>query len=99
MTDRPSPLHNLYVDNTVGEKNFRGYFLELVAKSAPAVIVVDQRRINGNEISQFQNWAPATYEWIRKNYVFVGRYFRTEVFVRPDKGAGGTAPERIGVSD
>ncbi|MEI8313781.1 MAG: hypothetical protein WCH98_23805, partial [Verrucomicrobiota bacterium] len=85
MTDRPSPLCNLYVDNTVGEENFRGYFLDLVAKSVPAVIVVDQRRINGNEISRFQNWAPVTYEWIRKNYVFVGRYFRTEVFVRPDK--------------
>ena len=99
MTDRPSPLQNLYVDNTVGEKNFRGYFLDLVAKSAPAVIAVDQRRINGNEISRFQNWAPATYGWIRKNYVFVGRYFRTEVFVRPDKAAGGTAPEYIGVSD
>ena len=99
MTDRPSPLHNLYVDNTVGEKAFRGYFLDLVAKSAPAVIVVNQRRINGNEISRFQNWAPATHEWIGKNYVFVGRYYDNEVFVRPDKAVVGTAPEYIGVSD
>lgn len=99
MTNRPSPLYNLYTDNTVGEENFRAYFLDLVAKSAPAVIVVDQRRINGNEISRFQNWAPVTSEWIRKNYVFVGRYFRNEVFVRPDKAIAGTAPEYISVSD
>jgi len=99
MTDRPSPLYNLYVDNTVGERNFRSDFLDLVAKSTPAVIVVNQRRINGNEISRFQNWAPVTYDWIGKNYIFVGRYFENEVFVRPDKGVGGTAPEYIGVSN
>ena len=99
MTDRPSPLHNLYVDNTVGEKSFRGYFLDLVAKSSPAVIVVNQRKINGTEISRFQNWAPLTYGWIGENYIFAGRYHDNEVFVRRDKCAGGIAPEYIGVSN
>ncbi|MCX6970088.1 MAG: hypothetical protein NTV93_08040 [Verrucomicrobia bacterium] len=99
MTDRPSPLHNLYVDNTVGEKTFHSYFLDLVAKSPPAVIVVNQRKINGTEISRFQNWAPLTYGWIWENYVFVGRYHDNEVFVRRDKCAGGIAPEYIGVSN
>lgn len=99
MTDRPSPLHNLYVDNTVGEKTFRGYFLDLVAKSSPAVIVVNQRKINGTEISRFQNWAPLTYGWIGENYVFAGRYHDNEVFVRRDKCAGSIAPEYIGVSN
>lgn len=99
MTDRPSPLHNLYVDNTVGEKEFQGVFMKLVADSSPAVVVVDERRINGNEISRFQNWAPQTYAWLWSNYVFVGRYARNEVFVRPDKRAGEAVPEYIGVTD
>ncbi len=99
MTDRPSPLHNLYVDNTVGEKTFRGYFLDLVAKSSPAVIVVNQRKINGTEISRFQNWAPLTYGWIGENYIFAGRYRDNEVFVRRDKCAGSIVPEYIGVSN
>ena len=99
MTDRPSPMRNLYVDNTVGEMEFRTYFLKLVSETPPAVVVVDQRKINGTEISRFRNWAPQTYEWLWKNYVFVGRYSRNEVFVRPGKPSDGMVPEYISVSD
>ena len=99
MTDRPSPMHNLYVDNTVGEKEFLAYFMKLVAEAPPAVIVIDERKINGNEISRFRNWAPQIYEWLWKNYVFVGRYSLNEVFARRGKASDETVPEYIGVSD
>jgi len=99
MTDRSSPMHNLYVDNTVGEAEFGGYFQKLVSGTPPAVIVVDERRINRNEISRFRNWAPQTYAWLWKNYVFVGRYSKNEVFVRPDKCPDPVVPESIEVSD
>jgi len=99
MTDRPSPLHNLYVDNTVGEDEFGKYFRALVSSHPPAVVVIDGRPINKNEISRFKNWAPRTYAWLWTNYVFVGRYARNEVFVRPDKAPEAVTPEYVGVTD
>jgi hypothetical protein len=99
MTDRPSPLNNLYVDNTVGENEFGKYFQTLVSSHPPAVVVIDERPINKREISRFKNWAPQTYAWLWKNYVFVGRYARNEVFVRPDKAPEPVTPEYLEVSD
>ena len=99
MTDRPSPMHNLYVDNTVGEGKFLPFFMKLVAASPPAVIVIDQRKINGTEISRFRNWAPQVYGWLWKNYTFVGRYSLNEVFVRPGRHRGEMVPEFVEVSD
>lgn len=99
MTDRPSPLHNLYVDNSTAGKDFESQFANLVAKSSPAVVVIDQRRINKSEFSRFRNWAPGPYRWLWENYVYFGRYFRSEVFVRKDKIAGPISPEAIEVSD
>jgi len=99
MTDRPSPLHNLYVDNSTAGKNFSQHFQKLLAGSSPAVVVIDQRPINGNEISRFRNWAREPYQWLRKNYVFFGRYFRSEVFVRRDRAPGPVTPEEIEASE
>lgn len=99
MTDRPSPLHNLYVDNTTAGGWFEDEFLRIMAQKKPPVVVIDQRRINRNEISRFSNWAPGPYQWLHKNYVYVGRYFRSEVFVRPDKVVGPVTPEAVEVSD
>ncbi len=99
MTDRPSPLNNLYVDNTIGEKEFWKYFQTLVSSRPPAVVVIDERPINKSDISRFKNWAPQTYAWLWKNYVFVGRYSRNEVFVRPDKAPEPATPEYIEVAD
>jgi hypothetical protein len=99
MTDRPSPLHNLYVDNSTAGKGFTKYFQKLMAESSPAVVVIDQRQINGNEISRFRNWAQDPYQWLRENYVLFGRYFRTEVFVRRDRAPETVTPEEIEASE
>jgi hypothetical protein len=99
MTDRPSPLYNLYVDNSTARNGFMEDFLNLINSQSPAVVVIDQRRINRNEASRFRNWAPAPYRWLHKNYVYFGRYFRNEVFVRKDKVAGPVTPEAVEVSD
>lgn len=97
MTDRRSPLHNLYIDNSTAGPKFEAYFKKLVADSQPAVIVIDQRPINQTEASRFKNWAAQPYEWLRANYVFVGRFARNEVFVRPDKVSGPVTPKAIEV--
>ncbi|MFZ4775368.1 MAG: hypothetical protein ACOYM3_08405 [Terrimicrobiaceae bacterium] len=99
MTDRPSPLHNLYVDNSTAGSGFAEEFLRLMREKSPAVVVIDQRRINRNEISRFRNWAPGSYKWLWEHYVFFGRYFQSEVFVRKDKVAGPVTPGAVEVSD
>ena len=99
MADRPSPLYNLYVDNTTAGAGFMGDFLALMAEKRPPVVVIDERRINRNDMSRFSNWAPGPYRWLRENYVYFGRYSRNEVFVRPDRVPSPAAPEAISVSD
>lgn len=99
MANRPSPLHNLYVDNATAGAEFDRYFQSLMETTKPAVVVVDQRPINKNEASRFKNWAPVQYRWLQENYVYVGRYFRNEVFARPDKADPQKAPEAVEVSD
>jgi len=99
MTDRPSPLHNLYVDNSTAGSDFAAGFPAMIAGSSPAVVVIDQRRINKSEQSRFRNWAPGPYQWLCENYVYFGRYFRSEVFVRKDKITGPFSPEAVEVAD
>jgi hypothetical protein len=99
MTDRPSPLHNLYVDNATAGGGFAADFLALMTGKRPPVVVVDERRINRNDQSRFSNWAPGPYRWLHENYVYFGRYARNEVFVRPDRAPAPVTPEAISVSD
>ena len=99
MTDRPSPLYNLYVDNSTGSREFVESFPTLMQKTSPAVVVIDERRINRTEISRFRNWAPGPYKWLFDNYVYFGRYFRNEVFVRKDKAGPAVAPVAVEVGE
>ena len=99
LADRPSPLHNLYVDNATAGAGFPGDFLALMKEASPPVVVIDQRRINNNERSRFSNWAPGPYAWLKENYVLFGRYFRSEVFVRPDRISAPVTPEAVRVGD
>ncbi len=99
MTDRPSPLHNLYVDNATAGAGWHETFLAMMQKDRPAVVLVCHRAINGNKASRFPNWAPDSYRWLQQNYTLVGRYERNEIFARPDKSPHGTAPEFLQVSD
>lgn len=99
MTDRPSPMHNLYVDNSTAGKDFEAGFPSMITGSSPAVVVIDQRQINKSERSRFRNWAPGSYQWLCENYVYFGRYFRSEVFVRKDKITGPFNPEAVEVAD
>lgn len=99
MTDRPSPLYNLYVDNATAGTGFTDSFLAIMKNDRPAVVLVSHRAINGNSASRFSNWARDSYRWLKDNYVLVGRYERNEIFARPDKAVPGAAPELIEVSE
>jgi hypothetical protein len=86
MTNRRSYFKDLYVDNATAGRNFMQEKLAEIERFRPAVIVVDQRDINGTEFSRFKNWAAPTYDYIRSHYVRIPAEFDTnEVYVRPDK--------------
>lgn len=88
LTNRPSYLKNLYVDNASAEKNFPEATIADFARYRPAVILIDQRDINDTEFSRFKNWAAPVYDFIRQNYVRVGGDLDldgNEIYVRPDK--------------
>lgn len=88
MTNRPSYLKNLYVDNASAGSHFEKDMLAGIEEFNPAVIVIDQRDINDTEFSRFKNWAAPVYEWIRQHYARVGGDIdldENEIYVRPDK--------------
>jgi hypothetical protein len=88
MTNRPSYLKNLYVDNASAEKNFAEVMIADFEKFRPAVILIDHRDINDTEFSRFRNWAAPVYRYIQQHYVRVGGDLdldENEIYVRPDK--------------
>jgi hypothetical protein len=87
MTNRPSYLKDLYVDNATAGKHFTRDKIAEIEEFHPAVIVIDQRDINDTEFSRFKNWAAPFHAYIRAHYVEAGRFDTNEVYVRPDKVA------------
>jgi hypothetical protein len=86
MTDRPSYLKDLYVDNATAGDKFTETKIQDIEQYNPAVIVIDQRDINDTEISRFKNWAAPLYDYIRSRYVRVpGEFDSNEIYVRPDR--------------
>lgn len=88
MTNRRSYLYNLYVDNASAPKNWVKRTIQEIRENKPAVIVIDQRKINNTEESRFRNWAAPVEEFIRRKYIQIGTYgdFKEhEIFVRKDK--------------
>lgn len=86
MTNRPSYLKDLYVDNATAGRRFTEEKIREIEVNNPAVIVIDQRDINDTEASRFRNWAAPLYNYIRSRYVLVpGEFDTNEIYVRPDK--------------
>jgi hypothetical protein len=85
MTNRPSYLRDLYIDNATAPRNFVEETRKQIEYYRPAVIVIDERPINKIEISRFKNWAAPVYDYIRSHYVLAVKADTNEVYVRPDK--------------
>ncbi len=83
FANRPSYEYNLYIDNATAGADFHQQTLAELAKYNPAAIVIDNRQINKNDASQFSQWAPDTYEYIRSHYELGGAFGRQEVYLRP----------------
>ncbi len=90
MADRPTYERSVYIDNSTAPKNWAKTSIEAIQNKKPAVIVIDDRAINGSEDSRFSRWAPETYAFIQKNYHLVGKFALSEVYSR--EAAPGSLP-------
>lgn len=86
MTNRRSYEYNLYVDNATAGMDFQRHAIERLDKYRPAVIVIDNRSINGTEASRFMVWAGHFMNHLRKTYLVEGVYVigsrENTVFIR-----------------
>jgi hypothetical protein len=81
MTNRRTYLRNIYVDNaTRGEKWTENTIRDFEEKH-PAVVIIDDREINGTPASKFSQWAAPVYTYLKKNYTTAGKFETVEVFV------------------
>ncbi len=88
MTNRRTYLHNIYVDNATRSPNFSAKTIHDFEEKQPAVVIIDNRAINGTEASRFTHWAPQVYEYLKANYTLAGTFKESvEVFTRPDCAA------------
>jgi len=84
MTNRRTYLYNVYVDNATRPANFSEKTIRDFETMKPAVVIIDNRAINGTEASRFTKWAPQVYEYLKANYTLAGAFKESvEVFTRP----------------
>ena len=83
MTNRRTYLRNVYVDNaTRGAKWTETTIHDFEAKH-PAVVIIDDREINGTPASRFSHWAAPVSSYLKENYTAAGKFETVEVFVPP----------------
>jgi hypothetical protein len=83
MTNRPTYLRNIYVDNATHGRNWAENTVHDLEQKRPPVVIVDNREINGTPASRFSHWAAPVYAYLKKNYDVAGKFDTTEVFVPP----------------
>jgi len=93
MTNRRTYLYNVYVDNATRPANFTEKTIRDFETMKPAVVIIDNRAINGTEGSRFTKWAPQVYDYLKSNYKLAGSFKDTgdkeskdivDVFTRPE---------------
>ncbi len=87
MTNRRTYLHNVYVDNATHSANWSAETIRDFEEKKPAVVIIDDRAINGTEGSRFSKWAPKVQDYLKKNYTLAGTFETVQVFTRPAPAA------------
>ncbi len=80
MTNRPTYLRNVYVDNQTHSRSWATETLRDFEQKQPAVVIVDDRAINGSEGSRFSQWAAPVHAFLRMHYKLVTQFGDVEVF-------------------
>lgn len=83
MTNRPTYLHNVYVDNATRGEHWSEKTIHEFEEKRPGVVIIDNRDINGTESSRFSHWAAPVYAYLKKHYKAAGKFETVEVFLPP----------------
>jgi hypothetical protein len=82
MTGRRTFQNILYIDNLTRPPNWDEAEIARLQKYRPAVIVIDNWKINGTESSRFTSWATETMQFIQEHYRLQATFDDKKVFVR-----------------
>ena len=85
MTNRRTFVRDVYVDNATRTTHWSEETIHEFETKRPAVVIIDDRKINGLEASRFSQWAAKAYAYLKENYTRVGRFDDNtiEVFALP----------------
>ncbi len=80
MTNRPTYLRNVYVDNDTHSRGWAAETIREFEQKRPAVVIVDDRAINGSDGSRFSKWAAPVHAFLRTHYKLATQIGDVEVF-------------------
>ncbi len=80
ITARPTFQNNLYIDNAVQSPGWQEVEIAKIQRYRPAVIVIDDWKINGTEESRFSNWAASMTKFIESRYRLVATTNNKRIF-------------------
>ena len=83
MTNRRTYLKNVYVDNATRSANWSAETIRDFEEKQPAVVIIDDRAINGTDPSRFSRWAPKVHDYLKTHYTLAAKFETVEVFTRP----------------
>ncbi|TCO90175.1 hypothetical protein EV701_111101 [Chthoniobacter flavus] len=92
MTNRRTYLHNVYVDNATRGSHWSENTIRDLEEKHPAVVIIDDREINGTPASRFTHWGAPVYAFLKKHYKMAGKFETVEVFTLPHPSATPEAP-------
>jgi hypothetical protein len=88
MSDRATCMYRLYVDDSVLGTSWIDSAIERIRDQKPAVVIINNRAINGTEISRFRNWAAPIMTFLDENYERQGKIGSEHVYVLPEATPG-----------
>lgn len=83
MTNRRTYLHNVYVDNATHGTHWAEKTIQDFQEKHPAVVITDDREINGVPASKFSHWGAPVYSYLKKHYTVAAKFEGIEIFVPP----------------
>jgi hypothetical protein len=79
---RPTFQSSLYIDDVVRPPEWQQMEIARIDKYRPAVIIIDDWKINGTEESRFSHWASQVTNFIESRYRSLGVIHGKMVFAR-----------------
>jgi hypothetical protein len=79
---RPTFQSSLYVDDMAHPADWEQTEIARIKKYRPAVIIIDDWKVNGSEQSRFTHWASQLTKFVESNYRSVGVVSGKTVFAR-----------------